>query len=130
MKITVDEARKFFADKSQQVFGITPETLPDEGFEYWASGPACCVFHISPWPKVFMVHIAVKPEGLGCIDRHVMDMIEDFWMEKSPERIVAWVHSTRRLVLSLGKRCGFVEDGRFPVSDGEIAMIGWSWKCH
>ena len=125
MKITVDEARGFFAHPSQQVFGITPDTLPGEPFEYWAHGHVCGVAHMAPHPGVWMVHMAVKPEGWGRAVESGRLLLREFWTEKQPKRLIGWTPSNMRAAWAFARRCGFVDDGRMPLGDYDIIMSGW-----
>lgn len=65
--LTVDEARPYFDDPTQLRGAMleSADDLPEDGFEYWASGPICGVFHPFAWPGVWMVHYAVKREDGG-----------------------------------------------------------------
>lgn len=121
MRISVAEARAFWAHPSQHRMGATPETLPEDGIEYWADGPVCLAFHAAPWPDVWMAHLAVKPDGWGQTQAPVLRVLRAFWTEKKPLRVVAWVEEENRLTLALARRCGFVDDGAFP----GVRMIGW-----
>jgi hypothetical protein len=124
MRISVDEARDYFAHPSQQLM-MVPEDLP-EGLEYWADGPICGVFHLALWPGVWMAHYGVKPEGWGRLDAHAKAILSEFWDAMSPVRIIGWTDSKNRRAVSFARRIGFVVDGRMPVPDGEIVMQGWS----
>lgn len=125
MRITVDEAREYFAHPSQQVYGITPDTLPDEPFEYWADGPVCGVAHLAPFPNVWMVHIACKPEGWGKATGHTRKLLHEFWNDRKPARIIGWTPAKFRHAVAMNRRLGFVEDGRLPLPDGDVIMFGW-----
>lgn len=125
MRITVDEARGFFAHASQQVFGITPDTLPGAPFEYWADGPLCGVAHPAPCARVWMVHFAVKPAGWGHLTEPARRLLVEFWNAKQPERIIGWTPERLRAALALARRAGFVEDGRLPLESGAVIMSGW-----
>lgn len=114
MRITVDEARAYFAHPSQQLFGITPDALPAEGVEYWADGPLCGVFHCAPWPGCWMAHYAAKPEGWGRLDRHAKAILVAFWDDKQPAAIIGWTEKTNRAALAFARRIGFREDGDLP----------------
>lgn len=122
--LTVDEARAFFAHPSQQRMGLAPEFLPSEGFEYRASGPVCLVFHLAPWPDVWMAHLGVKTEAWGRTVQHCSALLAGFWAEKQPIRIIAWIEERNRAAISLARRCGMTQDGQFP----GVVMMGWS-KC-
>ncbi len=126
MKITVDEAREYFAHKSQQLGGITPETLPDEGFFYYADGHVCGVFHRAAWPGVFMAHYGVKPEGWGNTVKPALNILNEFWDEHGPERIIGWTAADNKRALSLARRLGFVRDGEIPLPSGNVIMQGWT----
>lgn len=125
MKISVDEARAYFAHPSQQLYGVTPENLPDEPFEYWAKDGICGVFHPAPAAHVWMVHFAAKPECWGRLVAPSREVLAAFWAAKTPERIVGWTPVHLRAALALSRRVGFVEDGRLPLPSGEIIMSGW-----
>lgn len=128
MRITVDEAREYFAHPSQQVYGITPDTLPDEPFEYWASGPLCGCAHPAPYRDVWMVHFAAKPEGMGQLIPHARALMHEFWDAKKPARLIGWTPVRFRAALAFVRRVGFVEDGILPLPDGEVVMSGWRPK--
>lgn len=121
MKITVEDARQYFAHPSQQVLGATPETIPEDGCEYWAHGPVCLVFHATAAPDVWMVHLAVKPEAWGQLTASTERLLCAFWTEKQPLRIVAWIGEQRRAAISFARRVGFTVDGHLP---GTV-MMGW-----
>lgn len=125
MRITVDEARQYFAHPSQQVLGITPDNLPGDPFEYWADGPVCGVVHLAPFPGVWMVHVAVKPEGLGVAGKHALRLLHEFWNERKPQRLIGWTPRRFRHAVAMNRRIGFVEDGILPLPDGEVVMFGW-----
>lgn len=125
MRITVDEAREYFAHPSQQVFGLTPDCLPDEPFEYWADGPVCGIAHNAPYPGVWMVHFGVKPEGWGSVAAHGKRLLHEFWEVKQPERIIGWTPVKFRHARALARRVGFEEDGILPLPSGDVVMSGW-----
>ena len=120
MKVTIDEARAFWAHPSQVADGFTAADLPDFA-EYYASGPVCLMFHRAQWPDVWSLHIGVKPEGWGHLVPHVQELLREFWAEHDPVRIIAWVHTENRAVVGLAARCGFELDGAFP----GVTMLGW-----
>ena len=121
MRIPVEAARSYWAHRSQQIMGATPDALPDEGFEYWADGDVCLAFHQAHWPGVWMVHIAVRPQAWGSTQMPVQRLLRAFWHAKQPLRIVAWVQDSNRSTLALARRCGFADDGAF----AGVRMIGW-----
>ncbi len=125
MRITVDEARKYYAHPSQCILGASPEKLPEDGVEYWAQGPLCLTFHRAAWPGVYMVHCAAMPEGRGRLVEPGLALLRGFWDEKQAVRIIGWTPKSCRAAVAFARRCGFVEDGRFPVKDDEIIMQGW-----
>lgn len=122
MKITAAEARAYFAHPSQQVLGATPETVPDEGLEYWADGPVCLIFHETAHPDVWMVHLAVKPDGWGHLVEPTRRLLAEFWQAKQPRHIAAWIEEHRTAAIAFARKVGLTEDGRFP---GTV-MLGWS----
>jgi len=119
MRITVDEARAYFAHPSQHV-RVTPEELPD-GLEYWADSGVCLVLHPTAAADVWMAHIGVKPEAWGKTTEPTRRILEAFWRAKQPRRIVAWIDDHRRAAIALARKAGAVTDGQFP---GTI-MLGW-----
>ena len=121
----MDEARAYFAHPSQQLFGITPDNLPGEPFEYWAQGGICGVMHQMPAPGVWMVHIAAMPGHWGHLVADARAALREFWEEKHPARIVGWTPARLRAAVAFSRRVGFEEDGRLPLPDGEIIMSGW-----
>lgn len=125
MRISVDEAREYFAHPSQQVFGITPDSLPGDPFEYWADGPLCGIGHMAPFPNVWMVHFGAKPEGRGALIPHGKRLLHEFWAAKQPARIIGWTPVRFRHALALSRRVGFVTDGILPLPDGDVVMGGW-----
>lgn len=126
MKITVEEAREFFSHPSQQLLDITPDALPDEGFEYWAQGLVCGVFHPMPWPGVWGAHYGVKPEGWGRLVVPARAVLQEFWAAHEPKRIVGWTPESNRAALAFARRLGFVVDGRMPLGSETIVMQGWA----
>lgn len=108
--------------------GIAPENLPDQGFEYWASGPVCLVFHGSFWPDVYMVHIGVKPEAWGHTVEPTREILRAFWAAKNPQRVICWINAKNRQVLRFSRRLGFSEDGRMILEGAEVIMQGVK-KC-
>lgn len=126
MRITVDEARAFFADPSQQIMGATPDKLPGDPVEYWARGDVCWIFHQAFWPGVWMAHFAMKPEGRGRSTEDAKAVLHEFWNEKQPLRLIGWTPASNRAALAFTRRVGAVRDGVLPLPDGEIIMQGWA----
>lgn len=125
MRISVEEAREYFADPSQRPLGIDPADLPAEGFEYWAIGPVCWIFHPAPWPGIWMSHFAVKPEGRGHAVEAAKAIAHEFWAEKKPVRLIGWTPERNRAALAFTRRIGAVRDGVMPTPTGNIIMQGW-----
>lgn len=121
-RITPDEARRYFADPSQQVLDVTPDTLPEEWCEYWADGPVCIVFHATAAENVWMAHLAVLPEARGHLVEPALRVLRAFWAHHNPRRIVAWIEETRRPAIAFARRLGAREHGRIP---GTV-MMDWS----
>ena len=127
MRITREEARAYL-DHPSQLRGHrlqSPDDIPWDGFEYWADGPVCLIFHPGPWVGVWMVHVAAKPEGWGKIEVPTLGLLRAFAQTKGASRIIAWMDERNRAVLAFARRLGFVEDGRMRVGNAEIAMYGW-----
>lgn len=126
MKITVHEARAFFAHPSQLIQGLTsPDDLPEDGLTYYANGPICGAFHPMPWPGVWMAHYGVKPEGWGRLIQPAREILTRFAADHDAYRVVGWTLASNRAACAFARRLGFTEDGRMPSPDGEIIMTGW-----
>lgn len=122
MRITADEARVYFSDPSQQVLGADPNSLPEDGCEYWADGPVCLIFHGTAHPGVWMVHLAAKPEGRGRLVDPARRILAEFWAEHEPRCVVAWIEEHRRAAVAYARRVGFRMHGFIP---GTV-MMDWS----
>lgn len=125
MRISLDEAREYWAHPSQQIMGATPENLPGDPFQYWAEGPVCTVFHPTFWPGVWMGHYAVKPEAWGHAVEPARRLMAAFWEAEAPSRIIGWTPASNRMALSFARRLGFVQDGAMPLNDETVIMQGW-----
>lgn len=127
MQITPKEARGYFEDPLQLRASMleSVDDLPDDGFEYWADGPICGVFHRTAWPGVWMVHYAVKREGWGQLVEPSLRILRAFWEYRKPHRIVGWTDGRNRAALALTRRVGFREDGRMQLDGYEVVMTGW-----
>lgn len=125
VQISVKEAGEFFADPSQQLMDIRPDTLPDEGFEYWACGSVCGVFHAAMWPNVYAAHYGVKPEAWGRSTGPAKAVLQAFW-DNTPgiERIIGWTPESRRHAISFARRLGFSVDGTMDLPSGRVIMQG------
>lgn len=121
MKITVDEARPYFAHKSQQSFGITENDLPD-WMEYRAEGNVCLAFQSMPWPGVWMVHIMVKPDAWGNTTDPAKRLLHAFWNEAQAAHVVTWIPTNNRAAIALARRVGGRLEGQ--MANG-IDMYGW-----
>lgn len=126
MIIDVEEARDYFLDSSQQIQGITPETLPESGVEYWANEGVCGMFHLAPWPRVWMAHYAVKVEAWGKTVAPAKRILAEFWGSRQVDRIIGWTPETNRAALFLSRRLGFKIEGAIHLPNGKIIMQGWS----
>lgn len=124
MRITVDQAREYWGDKSQQDKSmIFPDDLPDdEAFQYWAIDGVCGVFHRAAWPGVWMAHYGVKETAWGKTVDAAKSVIGEFWAAESPEAIIGWTAETNRQALSFAKRLGFKENGRMMLKSGAVVM--------
>ncbi|MTH33062.1 hypothetical protein GL279_00420 [Paracoccus limosus] len=119
-RITVDEAREFFAHPSQGLTGA----LPDAGVEYWADGPVCAAFRDFCWPRVLDVHCGVKPEAWGKTVPHARAILEAAWAFYAPDLIVAQSLETNRAVLSMNRRLGFEVIGTMQ-TPARVVIQGW-----
>ena len=120
MKITVDEARAYFAHPSQHDNGLVEPEL-SEFMEYWAKDGVCLCFHPAIIPSITVVHIGVKREAWGSTTDPTREILQAYWAEHQPRRIVAWIETKRKHAIALARRVGFIEDGRLP----DIIMMGW-----
>lgn len=127
MRIAAQDAVAYFRHPSQRILGLDLDKLPEE-FEYWANGSICGVFHGMPWPGVVMAHYGVKPEGWGKLVQPAREILEAFWQEHSPARIVGWTQAANRPAMAFARRLGFEEDGRFDADGETIIMQGWRPK--
>lgn len=121
MRITVDEARAYFADPSQHQGGKTQDDLPDWA-DYWANGGACLMTHTAYWPGVIMVHIGAKPECWGFLDAPIKRLLREIWATERPDRLIAWISERNRAALALARRVGFSHDGYMP---NGVFLLGW-----
>lgn len=122
-RITRDEAKAFFAHPSQQRGAkITPDALPDEGFQYWACGAVCGAFHAMPWPGVWGAHYGVKPDAWGHTKEPSLAILRAFSEAQRPALIVGWTDSRNRAAVAFARRIGFVETGRMALPDHQVIM--------
>ena len=122
MKIPLSEARRYWDHPKS---GVAPEDLPDY-VEYWANGPVCVAFHRAPWEGVWMAHYAVRPEGRGRAVAPALEVLEAFWAEREPLRIIGWTKESNRLACAFARRLGFQIDGRMDLPTGAVLMQGWA----
>lgn len=124
MRISVDEARQYWAHHTQQEKSfIHPDDLPeDEAFQYWAKDGVCVVFHRAAWPGVWMAHYGIKPEVWGKTTIPAREIIAEFSAVEEPELIIGWTDEKNRAALSFARRVGFKEIGRMNLPDGAVIM--------
>jgi GNAT superfamily N-acetyltransferase len=120
--IPLDVARSYWAHPKS---GVDPIDLPDY-VEYWANGPVCVAFHPAPWGRVWMAHHAVMPEGRGRAVAPALEVLQAFWNERKPERIIGWTKESNRLACAFARRLGFTIDGRMDLPTGAVLMQGWA----
>lgn len=127
MRISVDEARPYLSHLSQLRGSklSRPEDLPLAGVEYWAVGPVLGMFHLAPWPGVWMGHFAVLPDSWGRTVVPAKAVLREFWEYANPARIVGWTEKSNRAALAFTRRLGFTVDGEMPLPTGNIIMQGW-----
>ena len=120
MKITVDEARGFFAHPSQQVFGITPTRFRVSRSSIGRTG-MCAAWLMAPHPGVWMVH-GGKAGRVGPSRRKRQASAARILDRKATETPHWLDPSNLRAAWAFARRCGFVEDGRMPLGDYDIIM--------
>lgn len=126
IRVSAAEARPFFDHPTQRRGGmIDPADLHDNGLEYWVLGDVCGLVHQAHWPGVWMVHYGVKPSAWGEAAEIGRAMLEAFWAERQPERIIGWTKESNRLAVALARRAGFVIDGKMNLPSGTVLMQGW-----
>lgn len=126
MRITRDQAKTYFTTKTQLRGLKSADDLPESGVEYRAIGPVLGLFHCAPWPRVWMGHFAVKPEGWGSTIAPAKQILIEFWEEVQPDRIIGWTDKSNRAALSFTRRLGFVVDGEMPLPGGHVILQGWA----
>lgn len=125
MKISVEDARKYWEHPTQHCRGCTGDDL-QEWADYWADGPVCIMTYEVTWPGVLTAHIGVLPEAWGNAVEPVKRLLEEIWHEQGPERITAHMEEKNRLACKLVERAGAEIDGRMPISGGTIIQYGWT----
>lgn len=128
MKITVDEARAYFAHPTQQkASGITPDDLPDApDFHYYALDGVCLVFHPAGMRGFWMVHVGVLPTVWGKTTGPTRALLEAFWRDVGATLIIAWIGHENAAVRAYAQRVGFVEHGRMELP--EKTLVEYSWR--
>lgn len=126
-RVSVEVAREYFAHPSQLKGSYldSAEDLPAEGAQYWANGDVLGIFHIAPWPGVWMGHYAVKPTAWGNAVRPARAILNAFQDAERPDLIMGWTPAHNRAAVAFVRRLGFVEHGRFSVPEGEIIEQSW-----
>lgn len=127
MRISVEAAREYFADPTQQkASDITPDTLPEgPDFQYWAAGGVCGIFHRAPWPGVWMGHYGVKPEAWGKTTAPAQQILRAFWDSERPELIIGWTKADNRAALAFARRLGFRIHGEMNLPTGKVIEQSW-----
>ena len=105
--------------------GSHPDILPDEGFEYWADGPVCGVFHRMPWPGVWMGHYGMKRDGLGRYADPARRILVAFSAAAGADLITGWTDKNNRAALAFAKRIGFRIDGEMNTPTQTVVMTSW-----
>lgn len=120
MRITVDEAREYFAHPTQQrASGVTPDQLPDD-LQYWSKAGVCVAFNRGHWPDVWGSHIAVIPTAWGDTVEPTKAILAAFHAAENPASIMAWVDTTNRALMSFTRRVGYIEVGR--IANGSVSL--------
>lgn len=127
--ISPEDASVYFADKSQQLFGISPDALPGAPFEYWADGPLLGIFYPGPVIGVWMVHLAAKPSGYGHLVPRAHNILRDFSEQRGYPTVMGWTPSRLRAAIALAKRVGFKVMGEFKAAGEEFTVTTWRFEC-
>ena len=131
MRITVDAARDYFTDiTQQQETSVTPETLPEgPEYQYWAKDGVCGVFHAAHWPNVWMAHYGVMTSAWGKTRSPSIDILHAFWAAENPELIIGWTKESNRAALAFARRIGFSVHGEMNLPSGKIIEQSWRPSC-
>lgn len=130
MRITVDEAKPFFAHVTQ-LRGAklnSPDDLPEAGFVYWADGPICGAFHQAPWESVWFAHYGAKPEAWGGLRSPALRVLTGFCGDVGASCILGWTDIENRAAIAFAKRLGFRETGT--IDAGRVLQTEWrpEWR--
>lgn len=120
MRVTVDEAREYFAHPSQHAFGMTEKDLPED-YTYYATGGVCLAFHSVLWPGVWACHVGVRPEAWGHTVRPSKALLRAFWVDMDPKAIIFAINANNRAAVSLAERVGGTLAGSF----GGLVVMEW-----
>ena len=126
-KISADEARQFWAHKTQLEPGATPDMLRDEGVDYWACEAICGAFRQGPYPGVLMADYGAKPEGWGRLTEPARAILHAVWAHYQPQLIVGWTEEHKRAALAFSKRIGFERTGEMTLASG-ARIITQQWR--
>lgn len=121
MRIGLDEAKPYFAHKSEYRNGVTEQDLPD-WFVYLAQDGVCLAFHPTFWPRVWQVHVGAKREAWGKTEGPTRALLRAFWAEVSPAHVVTWIDQRNRLAARLARAVGGRIEGRMACG---VECYGW-----
>ncbi len=127
--ISPQQASAYFRHPSQQLYGLDPDALPGDPFEYWALGPVCGIFYPGPMQGVWMVHVAALPEGKGKLVEPSLAVLRDFSAQKDYPLIMGWTPTRLRAAIALAKRVGFKEVGEFFANGESVTITTWRATC-
>lgn len=125
MRISVDEARAYFAHPSQLRASMlaSADDLPEVA-TYYANAGVCLATHWGPWHGVLMVHLAAMPWAWGATTEPVIGLMREAWAAECPERLCGWVREENRAIQALCRRVGMQIDGRLPLAQ-PVILYGW-----
>lgn len=124
-RITAEQAAGYWADKSQQPYGLGGFVPIGDAFHYWAEWPVCAMFHPGFWPGLWHAHYGVDPAGWGRTVPAALSCLEGFWKHTLPSVIIGMTPAKNRQAVSFARRLGFKEIGTIPMHSGDVMLTYW-----